>query len=186
MTTPNNFVPSVAITKKEFKLVHKNMKFLMKKLEKFINESLDDSCWKNKDVRPKISIDMSTFRQAWGTVKIGKCPVYGIIHINNKDDSMYLALEGYLASKIEYFCIKYHFQRIYNSILKGTKPAGKRKDRIKANNSQAYPWFGIAVRGATNPESNNFRIVVKSERVFVDEDNLGYYSSCRKEEENND
>lgn len=186
MTVPYTIDPSIAVTKEEFKLIHKNMKILMKKLEKFINESLDNSCWSAKDTRPKIVVDMSTFKQAWGTVKIGKCPVYAIIHIHPKYNSdTYLALECYLEAQIQAFCIKYHFQRINNAFLKSNKTIGKRKDKFKATNSLVHPWFGIFVRGKIDPTNDNFRIVVKSERVFRDEDAVSYYTS-RKEEENND
>lgn len=185
MTVPYNFDPSIAVSKKEFKLIHKNMKILMKNLKNFINESLDNSCWSAKDTRPKIVVDMSTFKQAWGTVKIGKCPVYAIIHIHPKCKNTYLALECYLEAQIQAFCIKYNFQKINNAFLKNNKTIGKRKDKFKATNSLLYPWFGIFVRGKIDPENDNFRIVVKSERVFRDINAVSYYTSG-KEEENND
>ena len=185
MTTSYTFDSTIAVSKKEFKLIHKNMKILMKKIESFINESLNNTCWDSKATRPKIVVDLSTFKQAWGTVKIGKCPVYAIIHITPTDWDTYLALEVYIATQIKAFSIKYHFNRINDTILNGNKPIGKHKDRFRAVNSLVYPWFGIFMRGKTDPTNNNFRIIVKSENVFCDENTMIYYSSRKEEEENN-
>lgn len=172
MTINMNIDPAIGVTKNEFKIIYKSMKTLVAKLDKYLRSSFEGRCWSAKEDRPAISIDMPTFKQAWNTVQLGKCPIYTTIHIHaTKRSETYLALENFIATKLSSFCIANNYRRVDSTFFTNGKPIGKRKDRFRSTGSVIYSWFGIYARGKMDPTNNNFRIVIKSEHIFRDADN---------------